>query len=790
MLKLQVLLAWRNIIKRKFYSSIEVIGLAVGIACFLVILVHVRKEFSYDKIFSEYDKIYRVLNLEDNSRNRYSGGASAIGHHCRTDVPKVDEVVRVWYPYRMYSASALVTHDDIRFYEDNIIDADSNFFDIFDFKFVQGNPDHALSDPSSIIISRRAATKYFGDEPALGKIMGIDNDRSLVVTGVVDIPENTHISFDFLRPAHRDPAQLYVWEHTLAFQYLKIPEASDVPGIEQQLYNIILNYSTTEDAEYLRNYRPTLQPLTDIHNTVLNWDIHQAVPTGQLYAIMGIAAFILLLAIINFINLATARASERVKETGISKILGASQRRLTIQFFTEFVVITLFSGVIAMALAGVSIGAFNAVMNTTISINELTGIEVMAMLSALLLITALLSGLYPAWRLSTFRPTQVLKRNTAKNEGRLLRESLVVFQFVISIGLISGTLIVHEQVQYLQNADLGFDQDQVYIITLRDGSKQRFQQLKTSLLSHAGVAKVAGASGLIGGEPGSGTFHPDHMPQQTPDTFAKNIAVDPDFLALTGIELIAGRNFESDNPADLRDAFIINETAVRQYQLKDPVGANLHRGGESTGRVIGVMKDFHFQQLNFRINPMVFFTDTTMAFEHMYIKIQGNVPSTMAAIEEEYTRVFPEYPLEGTFQDQYFDSLYKQEQQVASIARWFSVLAIMLACLGLLGMSSFIIIQRTKEIGIRKVVGASIADVLRHLTGGFVRMILMGFVISVPVTFLIMNKWLEGFESRVSINTWIFVLAGGSAIVVALLTIGFQTFRAALANPVDALKEE
>ncbi|HZY82895.1 MAG TPA: ABC transporter permease [Cyclobacteriaceae bacterium] len=790
MIKLQVLLAWRNIVKRKFYSSIEVIGLAVGIACFLVILLHVRKEFSYDKIFTGYDQIYRVLNLEDNSGNRYSGGASAIGHHCREDVSQVEKVVRVWYPYRNFSTSALVSYNDVRFYEDNIIEADSNFFEMFDFKFVQGDHKTALRDASSVVISERAAIKYFGSEPPLGKFIGIDNERSLVITGVVDVPGNTHLNFDFLRPAHRDPSQLYVWEHTLAFQYLKVPDASDIPEIERQLYNIILKYSTAGEADYLKNYHPTLQPLTEVHNTILNWDIHKAVPATQLYAIMGIAVFILVLAIINFINLATARASERIRETGISKILGASQSRLTLQFFTEFVVITLFSGLIALALAGASLGMFNAVMNTTLSIETLTSFETIIVLVVLLSITAILSGLYPAWKLSTFRPTQVIKRTTGKNEGRGLREGLVIFQFVISIGLISGTMIIHEQVTFMQNADLGFDKEQVYIVTLRNANRLRFEQLKTSLLSQNGISKVGGASILIGGEPGSDTFHPDHMPQQTPETFAKNIAVDKDFMELAGLELVAGRNFETDNPQDYRTAYIINETAVKQFQLNDPVGANFRRSGETQGRVIGVMKDFYFDRLNYKINPMVFFTDTTSVYEHMYIKIQGDIPSALDAIEESYAGIFPEYPMEGTFQDQYFDSLYKQEQQVASIARWFSVLAILLACLGLLGMSSFIIIQRTKEIGIRKVVGASIADVLRHLTAGFFKLILVGFVISVPLTVFVMSKWLQDFESRITIGTGVFVLAGGLVITVAVITIGFQTLKAAMANPVEALKEE
>lgn len=790
MFKLQVLLAWRNIIKRKFYSSIEVIGLAAGIACFLVILIHVRKEFSFDKVFTDYEKIYRVLNLEETSGNRYSGGASAIGHHCRTEVPQVEQVVHVFYPYRMYSTSALVLRNDIRFYEDNIIDADSGFFRMFDFPFVEGNAQNALKDPSSIVISTRAAEKYFGSESALGKFIGIDEERSLVVTGVVDVPENCHLNFDFARPAHRRPEQLYEWEHTLAFTYVKVPDASNVTSIEQQLYNIILKYSTSEDAAYLKNYHPTLQSLADIHNSVLNWDIHQAVPSTQLYAIMGIAVFILLLAIINFINLATARASERIKETGISKILGASQRRLILQFFTEFVVITIFSGLLAIALAGAAINAFNAVMNTNISIGALVGTDAMLILAGLILLTALLSGLYPAWKLSTFRPTQVIKRNSGAGEGRRLRETLVVFQFVISIALISGTMVIHQQLQYMQNADLGFDKDQVYILTLRNPSKLRFDQLRTSLLSEAGISKVAGASSLIGGEPGSDTFHPDHMPRQTPETFAKNIAIDENFLDLAGVDLLAGRNFQEENPSDYNNAFIVNETTVRQFQLKDPVGANFRRSGSTSGRIIGVMKDFHFTALNYKISPMVFFIDSTMAYEHMYIKMQGNITDNLAAVEQEYNKVFPEYPMEGTFQDQYFDSLYKQEKQTASIAQWFSILAILLACLGLLGMSSFIMIQRRKEIGIRKVVGASIVDVLRHLSGGFLKLIMIGFGISVPITVYFMNRWLEGFDSRTSINGWVFMLAGGFAIVVAMLTIGFQTVRAARANPVEALKED
>jgi len=790
MLRFHFILAWRNILKRRFYSSIEIIGLAVGLTCFFIVLLYIRKELSFDTSFTDHKDIYRVLNFEQGSGNRYSGGASAIGFHARTEIPQVEEVVRVFFPYRMFTTSALVQYEESRFFEDNILEADSNFFNLFDFEFIEGDRSTALQHPNSVVLSEKAAKRIFGDDGALGKLIRIDDDDALLVTGVAEVPENTHLDFDFLRPAHNDPSQLYVWEHTLAFTYLKISEGSDLESVQKQLYNIVLKFSTQHNAEYLKNYFHQLQPLKDVHTTIIQWDITQGISTKQLWSIFAVAVFILALAIVNFINLATARSAERIRETGINKILGATQKRLILQFFTEFIVVTLLAGSISLILMATFIGPFNSLMNTTVRISEFFRTDTLIVFGLVLLFTALASGVYPAHRLSTFKPVQVVKRGTSIGDQPLLRGVLVVFQFVISIGLLSGTLIVQSQIRFMQNVDLGFDKEQIYILRMRAGDRNRFELLKNELLRNSQITKIGGASALLGGEPGSETFHPDHMPDPTPETFAKNIAIDADFLNLINVPIIEGRNFQTDNPADYSTSYIINETAVKQFQLNDPIGANFKRSGETTGKVIGVMKDFHFAKMTNRINPMVFFMDSVRSHRYMLIKIEGNIVSGMKEIEQAWARVIPELPMEGFFQDMYFDSLYKQEQQVAKITTWFSLLAILLASLGLLGMSSFVILKRTKEIGIRKVVGASISDILILLSGNLMRLIAIAFLISIPLTVYLLHQWLEDFIVRISISPYFFAAAGIVTVVVALFTIGFQSIKAALANPVDSIKQE
>lgn len=783
------MLAWRNILRRSFYASIEVTGLALGLTCFFIVFLFVGKQFNADTFFSDHDKIYRVLNHEHGSGNRYSGGASAIGHHIREEVPEVSDVVRLWYPYRNFSTRGIVRYNDVSFYEDNVIEADSNFFQFFDFSFVQGDRATALRQKDAIVLSERAAAKLFPDGDALGKIIGLDEERALMVTGVVKVPPATHLHFDYLRPSHRQPSQLYVWAQTLAFTYVKVPDERDVPAVQKKIYDVVLTHATEEDAEYLKNYGHLLQPLREITTTILQWDIVTAHAASQLWVILAVAVFILVLAIVNFVNLATALTTERMKGSGINKVLGASQGRLIASFYLEFLIVTFIAGLAAIGLMVVLMEPFNVLAGAHLEWRDLFTGQFIAIFFGILPVTSLLSGLYPAWRLSGFGPVQSLSQALKPTVvERTMRQALVVFQFVISLTLLAGTIVVNRQIRYLQSADLGFNQQNIFVLRIPPAAYAPARQLRLTLASHPQIRAIAGASGLIGGEPGSDTFHPDHMPEQTPETFAKNIAVDTAFLSLINVPLIAGRNFQSGNTADMRTSYIVNETAVRQFQLKDPVNANFRRGGDQEGKIIGVMKDFHFARMSERIGPMVFYLDTLRSQRYMMLGLTGDPSTAVREIENAWSRLLPEYPMDGFFQDQYFNNLYRQEQQVAIIAQVFAALALVLASMGLLGMSSFIILKREKEIGIRKVIGASPAGIVMLLSGNFIRMIVIAFAISIPLTSVLLQEWLDQYAMRIEVGWVTFVAAGGVTIAMAIVTIGWQSVKAARENPVRALR--
>lgn len=789
MFKIQLLLAWRNILKRRFYSVIEVIGLATGLTCFLVISLHVNNEFSYEKGFVDSEKIYRILNVEEGTGNRYSGFASAIGYHAAREIPEIDAVVRIYYPYKMFSTSALVRSGNQQFYEDNIIEVDSNFFDVFNHHFIEGTSASALTEPTNVIINRRTAEKLFGSEPAVGKLITIDNNETLTISAVIEPPGKTHLDVDYIRPAHRRPAQLYQWDQTLCFTYLKL-NSGNIEKAEKQTYDIVLQHATAQNAEYLKNYRHQFEPLEEIHTTPIQWDIVSNTSPVQLLALLGIAFFILVLAIVNFVNLTTARSSERMKESGISKILGASRFRLTLQFFMESLVMCAAAGALALIILALVLPYLNQVVNINIGIREYLQPPLLGALTLLVLTVALLSGLYPAFQISSVKPREVIKRVSTSGSSMLFRNVLVVFQFVISISLLSSTMVIEKQINHMQHTDMGFDKENIFIMRLRREDRGRFHQLKEVLRQKPSVTKIAGASGLIGGEPGSDTFHPDHMQEPTPETFAKNIAVDPGYLDLIGVPLVDGRNFNADNPSDYRHAFIINETAVKQYQLKDPVGSNFRRSGHSQGKVIGVMKDYRFAKMTERMNAMVFFLDSLASYGYMLVKIQGNIHEGVEQVTAGWSTVFPDKPMEGFFQDQYINGLYQQEKQVGILTRIFTVLAVILASLGLLGMSSFNVLRRTREIGIRKVIGASVVDIITMLSSTYFKLISIAFCISIPLTILLMNKWLESFVSRVNIGLTIFVSTAIITLIVALGTMSFQTIKAAIANPVKSLRHE
>ncbi|GAB2586872.1 FtsX-like permease family protein [Spirosoma areae] len=792
MIRNYVKIAWRSLKKRRVYATIEVTGLVLGITCFGLVALYLQNELSYDRFFTNADRIYRINHVEDGSGNRYSGTSSALGFHARQEIPQVSQMTRLFFPYRMFGTSALIERNpDTRFYEDNLLVADSTFFQLFDFRAVEGNTKTALLRPDAIVLSQRTAEKYFGTKPALNQLLRINHGQPLVVTAVVDVPDNTHLNFDFLRPTHHDPTLGYVWEHTVAFTYLLVNDPQSVPAIERQLYQIVQRNSRSHQIAFLANYRHRLQPLHDVHTTVLNWDIITAVSTTQLWVVGLLAVFILLLAIVNFVNLSTARSSERVKEVGMNKILGAKSGQLIGQYVSEAILISFIAGIVSVGLMSLLIPYFNQIAQTSIQFAGQLNAGLLFGYALLLTLVGIAAGLYPAFILTRFRPTDVVKRTFTASPGhRRLRGALVVFQFVITIALLSGVFIVRQQMQFMQEANLGFNREQVMVMRFQEPSHQKFDRFKNDLLGHSEILKVAGASGPIGSEPGSQVFLTPDMPYETPRNFAKTMSIDPDFLALMDIPVMEGRAFQVGQ-SDAGTSYIVNEAAVKKFNLKNPLTARFRNAGDSSGRIVGVVKDFHFAALTTRIDALVLNLDTTSSYHYAFVKVKGGqIREAVNVVQGVWKRQNPDFPMAYFFQDEHFSKLYKQQEQIRQILLYFSVLALALACLGLFGMSLFITSRRTKEIGVRKVLGASVASIVALLSIDFLKLVLIAIALATPLAWYAMNQWLQDFAYRIDIAWWMFAGAGGLAIGIALLTVSFQSVKAALMNPVKSLRSE
>ncbi len=783
----------RHLLKRKSYTLLEIFSLTIGLVCALLTLLYLKRETGFDRNFTHHDRIFRVTHVEESSGNRYSGTPSALGFHARQEVPQVEETVRIFYPNRMYSTEALVERNvEVRFYEDNIIEADSNFFRVFDFQFVEGNAHGALTPPDAIVLSEKAARRYFGDERALHQTLKMDNGAPLRITGVVDVPENTHLDFDFLRPAHHDPAQLYVWEHTLAFTYLMLKDPVAAPETAQHLYGIVQRNSENHRIDYLKNYRHRLQPITEIHTSILDWDIVKALPASQLRVVGFIALAILLLAAVNFVNLATARAAERAKEVGISKVLGANRGQLMRRYTGEALLLAGIAGVVSLFAADLAIPFFNRLADTNIQLGGLADWQMAGLFVATLLLTGLLAGVYPAHILARLAPSGLTRQAQQGRQGNSfrVRQGLVVLQFCITGVLLIGSFVIHRQLRFMQEKDLGYDHERVLVLRVQQPSRQLFETLRNEMLAQNGVLKVASASTVMGAETGSATFATPEMPDETPANFAKTIAVSADFLDLMGVPLVQGSTFRQDG-TDTLQHFIVNEALAERFNLADPLTATFGWHGEPPGKIIGLMRDFHFISVEYVINPLVLYVTPESSYRYLLLKIAGqNIPATLAAVEAGWKKHVPDFPPDYFFQDAHFQRVYAQQEQVRSIATLFGGLAMLLATLGLAGLSAYMAGRRTKEIGIRKVLGATTAGIVGLLSKDFLKLVVVALVIASPLAYFFMEKWLQDFAYRIDIQWTAFALAGLVAVGVTFLTVSFQSVKAALANPVKSLRSE
>ena len=800
-------IAWRNLNRNKFISFVNLFGLTVGICCCLLIGIYIQNELSYDRYNKNADHIYRVertfLNAETGALSlQLAAVAPPFAPLLQNDFKDIKKITSL-----LPVSNSTFKYGDNIFNEKNMFFADANLFDVFDFKVTKGNPATALNDPFSVMLSEKTARKYFANADPLNKVLRVNNQFDCKVTGIYkELPENSHmhpellVSFNTLKDSAVYGAENLMsnWGNNAFYTYLLVPDHFNVKNFEAQLPAFqnrhIPEYGKFKASDYSIL---SLRKLTDIHlyshtdeEIEINGDIN------RVYIFSAIALFILLIACINYMNLSSARSVLRAKEIGVRKTAGASKKELIAQFLSESVFITFIAFILALILTRLGLPWLNKLSGQELSIQSLFQWKILIGILLLPFLVGILSGIYPALYLSSFQPVKVLKGVIKKGGGNIsLRKALVVFQFSISIILIIATVIVFQQLNYIQNKSLGFDKE--HIVTMRNnaGLNNSFQSFKDELLSNSNIKDVALSSRIPSGRlldsQGSQLENGNSLAPSKADI--KYVVADENFIPTYGINIVAGRNFSKDYGMDT-SSFLINETAVKALGLlsnKDAIGKQFQYGGQD-GTIAGVFNDFNFESLHQRIIPMVLYEvrQDGSSYNVISIKISGNVSAAVDQIEKILKKYLPEIPFEYQFLDELYAKLYTAENRQSSIFTIFSCIAIFIACLGLFGLSAFTITLRVKEIGVRKVLGASSGSIVKLISKDFLLLVVIAAVIAFPVAWYVMNQWLQEFAYRINIDWWVFVLAGFIALLIAFATISLQAIKAARANPVDSLRSE
>ena len=785
MLKNYLTIALRNLRRHRAFSFINIAGLAVGMACCLLIGLYVRQEVSYDRFHENADRLYRVAFVMDD------GGQ--VWPTARTPHPLapalLDAFPEVEAAVRFRRGEAVLRRGDDLFKEEAFYFADASVFDAFSFPLIHGEAGAALAAPFTLVLTEDAARKYFGPENPVGRMLTVEDMGDFTVTGVLQtIPQNAHFRFDFLASYATlntlQPEALGQWDSAVTSTYLLLSAGYDAAAFEAKLPAIVAQRLGPE-AGGSRFY---LTPLTDVHlYSDLPGELGEGGDARYLYLFSSVALFILLIACINFMSLTTARSAERAREVGLRKVLGAVRRQLVRQFLGESVLLALLAMGLAVVLVELTLPAFNTLTGKALTFGG--GFLWWIGLLGTGLAVGVLAGSYPAFALSIFCPAQVLKSQaTPGSAGAWLRKGLVVLQFGIAVVLITGTLVMAEQLAYIQRKNLGFDKEQVAVIPLQDsGVRSQYETIKQEVLAHPGVVQAAASYHTPGR--GLGRYYVEvEGIEETLDL--PTYIVDYDYLETMGMHVTAGRAFSENLPTDATQAFMVNETAVRTFGWDEPLGKTITWDSEKLGAVVGVVQDFHVRSLHEAIEPMILHIDPTY-FRRLSVRIRPDqIPETLAFLKTTFEQIDPRHPFEYSFVDQDFAMQYEAEQRTARLIRYAAILAILIACLGLLGLAAFSVQRRTKEIGVRKVLGATIPGIVLLLSKDFVRLVLVALVMAAPLSYLAMNHWLADFAYRVEISVGTFVLAGGLALLIAVLTVSYQAIRAALADPVKSLRYE
>jgi len=795
MIKNYFVLAIKHLKKQKAFSFINILGLTVGITCCFMIFLFILNELSYDNFHKNGKNIYRVMRVgNDNGERREIPYLSPpYGPALLNDYPDA-----IQQSVRVMKDNNLISYNNISFNEKNIYLTDDNFFRFFDFKLSKGDPATVLKDPNSVVLTASAAKKYFGNDDPIGKTLEFNKEQQLKVTGIAeDVPVNSHLQFDMVIPIEllRPTQQEWFtqWPNNGLFTYVQLNPAVDPKNLEQLFPAFMDKYMGEYYATSGFKLGLTIKPLKDIYFATDKLD--GSVKHGSekmVFIFMSIALLILIIACINFINLATARATDRSKEVGLRKVLGAVRRQLVTQFMMESVLYATVACLLSIGLVKLLMPAYSNLLGYELPAfwnNPL----VYAFLIGVIVVVGLLAGSYPALLLSSFKPIESLRGKLRRgNSGAFFRKGLVVFQFSISVLLIICVSIIMSQMNYLKNTDLGFSKEQSLMVRFDNLSISRNKlQFKDQLQTIPAIKNVSLMSGEPGGFHDRYSFEAEAKPNEK--LLLSTEFTDLDFAKTLGLKIIAGRDLSEDFKTDSAQAVLINRKAAETlgYTPEQAIGKWIKNVGRDSLRrtIVGVVEDYHYVSLKDPIGPLVISPgrDRRLAL----IKIQtSEVQSAINKIKSVYSSLAPDYPFEYGFLDERFDQLYRTESRQQSVLSIFSVIAIFVACLGLFGLASYTALKRTKEIGVRKVLGSSIQNICFLLSKDLLKPVLIGTVIAIPIGYYAMSKWLEGFAYRINFQWWMFAIAILAAFAIALLTVGFQAVKAALANPIKSLRTE
>ncbi|WP_136468271.1 ABC transporter permease [Flagellimonas onchidii] len=793
MFKNHIKIAFRVFKKEKAYSLINISGLALGLSCCLMIFLFIKDELSYDKFHQGSDRIYRVAAayMRQGVWEPYSTNSWPTAERLKSNFEEVEQLVRI---ARM---SEIVTYGEKRFDERRMAITDGNFFKIFSFPLISGNPNEALKGLNKVVISESIAKKYFGHTNAMGKVFSVeDGALQLQVSGIMeDMPSNSHFHFDFLisQQTLREivPEAMFTnvgWDSQ--YVYIKVKEGVQPKRMEALFPNFIDDHLSPLTSG---NFKLFLQPLLDIHLKSDNGtEIESNGNINHIYIFSSVAIFILIIASINYMNLTIARSLRRAKEIGMRKVLGAHKMSLVKQFLSESFILTLVSTLIAFCLTLLLLPKFNQFASKEITANTLLSLEFIAVIGVAVLIIALLSGAYPSFVLSNYKPINSLKGGKTKEGfGPVLRKGLVVLQFVISIGLTASTSIVFHQVDFLKNKELGINKEQLVAIPLRTMDRNKIDTFQNNLLSNTSILKAGASNMKIPGWISNSTnYRAEGVPiDEDARKSMKIIGISRNFFGTVEAEMSEGRDFSKDFSSDGTSSIILNETAVAQLGWQEPIGKWMEFDGQRF-EVVGIVKDFHFESLHRKIAPTIFLPSTS-DLNWVYAKVEPHdIPSTLEHIKSVYSKFVTDREFSYSFINEDVEQQYRAEKKFTEVLTMFTILAIILACLGTFGLVSFSAERKSKEIGIRKVLGASIGNVTFQLTREFVVLLSIASLIAWPLTYFFMDDWIKDFTYRTNIKLEVFAIATILALLITMGTTGFRALRAALVNPVESLRTE